>query len=174
MRGIGKRREAVEGRLELAAVRGDEPVALELDAEALAGEPELGAEVLEVERRIGVGGVLPDAHVGDDRGVPRLAQIGRAGQERHAPVGRDDEALEEAEAERVVAGRPVHRLLLEQQQAVEPRLRHGGEQRALAAVELFRGEVQGHGFTVVSWPGSARPSRSNEARQVSGSPGQAR
>ena len=53
------------------------------------------------------------------------------------PSGRDDEALEEAEAERVVAGEPVHRLLLEQEQPVEPRLRHGGKERALAAVELF-------------------------------------
>ena len=69
------------------------------------------------------------------------------------PSARDDEALEEAEAERVVAGEPVHRFLLEEQQAVEPGLRHGGEEGGLAAVELGGGKVQGHEFPGVSWPG---------------------
>ena len=57
-------------------------------------------------------------------------------------------ALEEAEAEGVVAGEPVHGFLLEQQDAVELRLGEGREQRAAAAGELGGGEVQGHAAVV--------------------------
>ena len=53
-------------------------------------------------------------------------------------VDRHDETLEEAEAERVEAGEPIHRFLLEQQQGVEILTRHRGEKGGLAAGEFCR------------------------------------
>jgi hypothetical protein len=130
-RGVGQAGNAVEGGLELAAIGVDEPIALELHPERLALESEVARESPEFEGRVGLGRVLPDADVIEGRGMLRLAQIGRAGEERHAPIRCEHERLEEAEAERVVAGEPVHRLLLEQQQPVEPRLRHAARSAVL-------------------------------------------
>ncbi len=135
--------KARKGGVELPAVRGDEAVRLVLDAEALARKAELRCESLEVEGRIGIGRVLPDADVLDRGGMLRLAQIGRSGEERHAPVRGHDQALEEAEAEGVVARQPIHGFLLEQQHPVEPGVRQGGEEGGLAALVFRRGEMQG-------------------------------
>ncbi|KAI9881692.1 MAG: hypothetical protein M1823_006597, partial [Watsoniomyces obsoletus] len=93
---------------------------------------------------------MDEAHVAspkvlDRRGVLGLAEVGGAGEKRHAAVGEDHEALEEAEAEGVVARQPIHALLLEQEHRVEPLAGHGGEQRLAAAGEFDGGEMQGHG-----------------------------
>ena len=63
--------------------------------------------------RGGMGAVAidPDADVFDDGSVLGLAKVGRAGQQRHAAVGVENQALEETVAEAVVAGQPVHALL---------------------------------------------------------------
>ena len=98
----------------------------------------LGEHRLQIACRVGAFAVLPDAHVGDVGGVLGLAQVGRAGQQRDAAVAADIEALEEAEAEAVVAGKPVVALLREQQHAIEPTLGHGGEQPALAGGHFRR------------------------------------
>ena len=87
--GVDEGGEAVEGGVELSAVRGDEAVALVLDAEALALEAEIRGEVAQVPRRLGVGPVRPDPDVLDQRGVLRLAQVGGAREEGHAAVGGD-------------------------------------------------------------------------------------
>ncbi len=73
-----------------------------------------------------------------------LTQVGRARQQRHAPVGADVEALEEAEAERIVAGEPIIALLGEQQQPIELARRHRGEEALLAGGHFGRGEMHGH------------------------------
>ena len=72
--------------------------------------------------------VGPDDDVLDDGGVARLAQVRRAGQQCHLAIALHHKALEEAEAERVVAGEPVHAFLREQQHAVELALGHGGDE----------------------------------------------
>ncbi len=92
-----------------------EAIGIGLDAEPLAGGAEIPKHVAQLIGRAGAGLVGPDADVLDDRGVPGLPQIGGAGQERQPPIGSEIEALEEAEAERVVAGEVVHALLLEHQ-----------------------------------------------------------
>jgi hypothetical protein len=71
---------------------------------------------------IGASLIGPDADILDDRGVQGLAQVGSAGQEGKPAVGTEIEALEEAEAEGVVAGQIVHALLVKHQDAVEPLL----------------------------------------------------
>ena len=118
-------------------------VAVELDPEA-AARAEVGEHRPQVAGRIGAFAVLPDAHVGDVGGALGLAQVGRAGQQRDAAVGAEIEALEEAEAETVVAGEPIVALLREQQQAVEPALGHRGEQPPLAGGHFVGGEMDGH------------------------------
>ena len=90
-----------------------------LDAEPLAGQALLRQQRAQLLGRIAALAVDPDADVLDDRGVLRLAQIGRAGQQDQIAVGAQHEALEEAVAEGVVAGQPVHALLLEHQKSVE-------------------------------------------------------
>ena len=52
--------------------------------------------------------------------------------------------LEEAEAERVVAGQPVHALLREQQHGVELLLGHLDHQPVAAGVEFGAFEMQSH------------------------------
>ena len=120
----------------LQAVGIGQPVRVVFDAEPRPGSPRSSSMVGEVARRVGIRAVRPDADVRDVGRVPRLPQIGRAGQQRRAAVRADVEALEEAEAERVVAGQPIHALLREQQQAVERALRHGGLQPRHAGVHF--------------------------------------
>ena len=134
-----------------------EAVAVELDAEA-AARAEVGEHRLQIARRVGALAVLPDADVGDVGGVLRLAQVGRAGQQRDAAVAADIEALEEAEAEAVVAGEPIVALLREQQQAIEPALGHRGEQPPLAGGHFVGGEVDGQMRT----PAGARKRAASE------------
>src|SRR4026209_1801702 len=90
-----------------------------LDAESLAGRTEIPKHVAQLVGGTGAGLVGPDADVLDDRRVPGLPKVGGTGQKRKPPVGAEVEALEEAEAERVIAGEVVHALLIEHQEAVE-------------------------------------------------------
>jgi hypothetical protein len=146
---IGERREAFESRFQLLAVRGHESIRLVFDADAFALEPDFIRETLQIRGRVRIRGILPDANVADVGGVLRLAQIGRARQQRHAPVGGEHEALEEAEPEGVVAREPVHGFLLEQQQPIEAFAHYRFTERGFAAGEFGFGEVQGHGGLVV-------------------------
>ena len=111
--------EAGKCLLHLLAVEMGEAIGIGLDAEPLAGGAEIPEHVAQLIGRAGAGLVGPDADVLDDRGVPGLPQIGGAGQERQPPIGSEIEALEEAEAERVVAGEVVHALLIEHQEPVQ-------------------------------------------------------
>ena len=106
-------------------------------ADAGAEQVELVEQVAQIDRRIGAVAVGPQDDVVDDRGMARLAQIGRAGQQHHRAVRLHHEALEEAEAERVVAGQPVHAFLREQQDGVELLLGHLDHQPVAPRV-IFR------------------------------------
>src|SRR5690606_19383167 len=128
------------------AVRRGQAMGVVLHAQALAGKALLGEERAQVLGRVAALAVDPDPDVLDDRGVPRLAQIRRAGEQDQIAVRAQHQALEEAVAERVVAGEPVHALLLEQEHAVEPPRRHRLERPLAARGELFAAEVQSHGY----------------------------
>ncbi len=101
-------------------------------------------QVPEVERRVGVDAVDPDVDVFDDRGMPGLAKIGRAGEQRHRAVGLDDQRLEETIAEGVVAGQPVHAFLGEEQHGVELFVAHLVSEAREAAGEFGSFEMQCH------------------------------
>jgi hypothetical protein len=119
VRGVDCRCEAVERRIQPPAVGRRETVGLVLDAEPFAREALLGQEIAQLQSRIAALAVDPDADVLDDRGVLRLAQVRRAREQHQIAVGAQHQALGEAVAERVVAGQPVHALLLEHQQGIE-------------------------------------------------------
>ena len=74
-------------------------MAVVLDAEPLAREALLGEQLAQPLRRLAAGPVDPDPDVLDQRGVLRLAQIGRPGQQHQLAVGAQHQALEEAVAE---------------------------------------------------------------------------
>ena len=142
---VGEGTEPVEGGRQPPAVPGREPVRLPLDAEPGAAAAVLFQDRPQVgPRRVGVGQVHPDSDVLDHRGDARLAQVGRARQERHRPVGVEVEALEEAEAEGVVAGQVVHALLAEEEEPVEPAPGHRVDGAPPAFGQLVRREVKGH------------------------------
>jgi hypothetical protein len=86
---------------------------------------------LQFARRIGIGAILPDDDGLDIRGVAGLAQSAERVSSATSPDFLDDHALEEAEAERVVAGQPVHALLREQQHGVELCFLHPARRRFL-------------------------------------------
>ena len=65
------------------------------------------------------------------------------------PSRADVEALEEAEAETVVAGQPIVALLREQQQAVELLRRHRGGEAGLARGHFAFGKMDGHCFSLL-------------------------
>ncbi len=116
-------------------------VALRFDAEPFAGSAETGKHVAKLIGRPRALSIGPDADVADDRGVLRLAQIGGARQQSKPALGPEIEALEEAEAEAVIAGQVIHALLLEHQQAIKPgRLERGANLRdprvIFAALEM--------------------------------------
>ncbi len=127
-------------RLKPAAVVMREPLRVVLDPEPPPC-PEIVEHPRKIPRGLGVGGVLPDADVGDVGRALRLPQVRRARQQRRAAVGADIEALEEAEAEGVVAGQPIITLGREQQRAVEPGVGQRGQQAGLARRHLVGGEM---------------------------------
>ena len=114
------------------------------DADALPEKIEVVEQIAQVDRRIGAVAVGPEHDVLDDRGLAGLAQIGRAGQQHHRAVGLHHQRLEEAEAERVVAGQPVHAFLGEEQDGVELLLGHLDQQPVAAGVEFGTVKVQSH------------------------------
>ena len=146
VRGVDRLGEAVERRVQPPAVSCGQTMGVVLDAEALAGKALLRQQRAQLHGRIGARAVDPDADVLDDRGVLGLAQIRRARQQDQIAVRPQHQALEEAVAEGVVAGEPVHALRLEHQQPVQPARRHRLQHLAPALVELFAGEVQSHDY----------------------------
>ena len=123
---------------------GRKTVGLPFHTEPPAADAELREHRLQVQLRPGIGRVLPDADVFEDRSELGLAQVRRAGQQRHPPVGPEPEALEKAETERVVAGEIEHALLLEDQQTVEAGRSRRFGRGALTPGELFLAEMDGH------------------------------
>ena len=114
------------------------------DADARAEQVELVQQVAQIERRIGAVAVGPHNDVVDSGGVARLAQVGRTGQKHHRAVRLHHKALEEAEAERVVAGQPVHAFLREEQNGVELLLGHLDHQPVAPRVIFRAFEMQSH------------------------------
>ena len=142
--GVDQRAEAVERLVDHAQGTAGQPVGLELDAEPLAAAAMLVEDRLEPGGRGRAGLVDPDADVGDDRGVPRLAQVRRPRQQGQGAVGAEIEALEEHEAEAVIPGQVEHALLAEHQQPVQSRRFHGLHRRPPPPGQLAFAEVQGH------------------------------
>ena len=143
-RGILERGEAVEFRFEPLAVSVREALRLVFGADALARKAKLLRERLQLGGRRGILRVFPDADILDERGPARLAQIGRAGEERHASVELHDEALKEAEAEGVIAREPIEALLGEEEHGVEAVCLHRGLQPLEPLREFGVSEMQSH------------------------------
>ena len=114
-----------------------------------------GHDVAQGAGGIGAGLVHPDADVLDDRGVLRLPEVRRTGEQGRPPVAAEPEALEEAEPEGVEAGQVVHALLLEEQDAREAARRQRPDRRRAAPVEFVRREVDRH--RPPRCPGPQRP-----------------
>ena len=119
-------------------------MAVIFDAEALAFEAAAPEEVLQIVSGRRAVAVDPDADVFDDRGVLGLAQVRGAGEEHDLAVGAQDQALKEAEAEGVVAGEPVHALLLEHEERIKAAFVHGLECTLPTFGKLVCGEMQCH------------------------------
>ncbi len=98
----------------------------------------------QIEGRIGIRPVDPDADIVDGRGVLRLEAIRRAGEQGHPSVGAQIEALKKDKAEGVVPGEIEHALLAEHEQPVEAALLHGGTGGAAPAGQFLTGKMQGH------------------------------
>ncbi|MNL28614.1 hypothetical protein D3C87_1502650 [compost metagenome] len=109
-----------------------------------AKEIEIAEEVLKIERRVGIGPVDPDENIFDRRSIPGLPHIRRTGQKHHGAVRLDHQRLEEAVAEGVIAGKPVHAFLGEKQNGVQLLFRHLRNQPFASGIEFRELEVQGH------------------------------
>ncbi len=114
------------------------------DADARAEQVHLVEQIAQFERRIGPFAVGPNDDVVDGRGLPRLAQVGRAGKQHHGAVRLHHQALKEAEAEGVVAGQPIHAFLGEQEDRVELLVGHFDHQAVPARIVFGALEMQGH------------------------------
>ena len=75
-----------------------------------------------------------------------LAQIGGAGEERHSAIGTEVETLEKAKAECVIAGEPIHALLLEQQNTIQFARFHDIEEAVAAGEEFIVVKMCAHDF----------------------------
>ena len=144
VRGVGEIGEGLQTVVEQPAVGAVQSVRVVFDADAAAEQVHVVEKVPEVAGRIGVGPVDPNDDTVDGRGLAGLAQIGRTCQQRHLAVGLDHQALEEAEAEAVEAGEPVHALLREEQHGVQLFLLHRLQQASSSVGIFVRGELQGH------------------------------
>ena len=143
-RGVGERAAPGELRFHQAPVVRLEPEGIELHPEPGAPEPQLVEQRPQIAGGVHALGVLPDADVLDVRGMPRLAEIREPREQGHATVGLHDQALEQAEAEGVVAGEPVHGLLLEAEQRVEPGTADGRRGALAPSRHLFGAEMDRH------------------------------
>src|SRR4029077_651893 len=134
----------VELRFEALAVSVREDLRLIFGADALARKAELSRERLQLGGGLGVLRVFPDADILDERGPARRAQIGRAGEKRHASVELHDEALEEAEAEGVISREPIEALLGKEEHGVEAVCLHRGLQPLEPLRKFGASEMQSH------------------------------
>ena len=130
--------------VEPTTVEGRQAMGVIFDADAFSEQVELVQQIAQVDRRVGAVAVGPQHNVLDDRGLTRLAQVGRAGEQHHRAVGLHHKRLEEAEAEGVVAGQPVHALLGEKQHGVELFLGHLDQEPVAAGIEFGKFKVQSH------------------------------
>ena len=143
LRGVDQRADhAVERRRHRGAVPVRQPLRRRLPPDPPARKPELAHQGCKITRRLGLRLILPDPDVTDGRGHLRLAQIGRARQQDRIAIGGDDQALEEAEAESVIARQPELALGREQQQRIQPAPLDLGPGARQPTGELFFGEVQ--------------------------------
>ncbi len=117
---------------------------LVFNADARAEQIKLSQDIAQIDGRIGIVAIGPDGNIFDIGGVTRLSQIGRAGHQHCRSVSLHHEALEEAKAERVIAGQPVHAFLCEQQQSIKLLFLHLQDQTVATCSEFFRLEVKGH------------------------------
>jgi len=76
--------------------------------------------------------------------VPGLAQVRGAGQEHHAAIGAEVQALEKAVAEGVVSGQVVHTFLTKDEQSIETPSRHRLHRGLAPSGKLGSGEVDSH------------------------------
>ena len=120
----------------LAVTRG-QAIGLVLHAQGFALGAPLAQDLLQILGRARLRVIDPDADVLDDRGLLRLAQVGRAGQERHGPVPPQVEALEEDIAEGIVSRQVEEALLPEDQEAVEAAFGHHLAGARAAARQFF-------------------------------------
>ena len=142
VRGVDRRGEAVERRVQAPAVGRREPVVSYSTPRRLPARPCSASRP-----RSSAAGLLPSrsTQMRTSSMIEVCSAWRRSGaREQHQiAVGAQHQTLEEAVAERVVAGQPVHALLLEQQQRIQPARRHR-RQRPPPRGELLPGEVQGH------------------------------
>ena len=143
-RGVGERAAPGELRLHQAPVVRLQPIGIELHPEPGAPEPQLVEQRPQIAGGVHALGVLPDADVLDVGGMPRLAEIREPREQGHAAAGVHDQALEQAEAEGVVAGEPVHGLLLEAEQGVEPGVADRRRRAPAPFRHLFGAEMDRH------------------------------
>ena len=142
--GIDEIAETAQRRIDQPAPLPGESIGMVLDAKALAPAAMAFQHVAHVLGRVGRLAVVPDTHVLDDRRRPRLAPVGGAGDQRQGAVGAEVHGLEHREARGVVAGQVIHALLSENQQSVEPRVRHLVAGTSLSMIEFLAREVQCH------------------------------
>ena len=144
VRGVLEPAEAFERLLDPAPVRGRQAVGVELHPDPLSRRVVAGRRLPKLARRVAPRFVHPDADVLDDRRMARLAEVRGPGEEGHAPVPTEPQALEEAEPEGVVAREVVHALRLEHEEARETALLHRPAGRLASGRELLAGEMNRH------------------------------
>jgi hypothetical protein len=115
-----------------------------LDADPHTEQAEIVQELAQLQRRPGIRLVGPDHDRLDQGGMTGLAKVCGTGEQREVAGARQHQALEEAVAERVVAGEPVVALRREQQQRIELAARHVLQHARAPRLELLRLEMQRH------------------------------
>ena len=166
--GVLEAAEAVERRLHPPPICGGEAVGVELHPDPFAGRAVTGRHLPQLARRVAPRLVHPDPDILDHRRVLRLAEVRGAGEEGHAPVPPEPQALEEAEPEGVVAGEVEHALGLEHEEAGETAGVHRPAGGGAAGRELFGGKVNGHGRALPSCVSGAGAVSRSGARTAAG------
>ena len=159
-RGVGPRQETVQLGLQQAPVGGPQAVGVQLDAHAGTGQAQVVEHVPQVQCRVHAVDVDVAAHVGHVGRVGGRPPVGCPVQQGDPALACHDHALEAGEAEGVVPGQPVHRLLLEHEQGVQPGGPDGSGRPVPAGEHLVGREVDGHGA-----PSGAGVSRSGAPRR---------
>lgn len=136
--------EPGKGGVDPFAALGRQPIGVILDPDPLAAAAILRHQIAQFGRRVGALAVGPDADVLDHRSEARLALVGRARQQGQGAVRPQIQALEHAVAAGVVAGQVIEALLAEDQETVEPGLRHLRAGAPLPRGKFLPGEMERH------------------------------